>query len=706
MRVSELSVGETVLAEMEAAAWLTDAGVPYVRSVLVTREAELAAAVVRCGASSSGRVVLKAAAAWLIHKSDHALVELDVDAADASVAYRRLMGRAATLGRGPLTGVIVQPRIQGIELILGIRRDPQLGPFIMMGAGGVLVELVDDVVALSARTRRRELGRALHGLRVAALLRGWRGERQKAIEAFIDLAVAVGATATRHPELQELDLNPVIIDTEHATAVDARVVLGPAGQSRTAFRGVGPLLSPSSIAVIGASRDGNKLGSRILRYLAAGGYRGHVTPIHADADRLGGFATRRRLGDIQPTPDLVSVIVPAEQVPAVVAECVALQVPAVVVHSSGIGPDNDGGASVEATVAGARRGRTVICGPNSIGIVSPADRVYAGFAGVLETAPLPSGGISFVSHSGAMGSALISRAIDHGGGIARWISTGNEADLDLADYLAFLAEDHRTRIVIAYVESLRRGPALARAARMLAAARKPLIVYLAGRSEVGRKVIASHTGALASQTRISAAFLDSIGAVRAPTLQSLVMAALVIERQPTPVGARTAIITMSGAAASVCADAAEATGLPLAVLTRATRSELRRSIPPGGNADNPIDVTAAAMTDPERLMKVIKAVSSDRGVDQVLLQLTTNADPIAAVIAEAIARLMSEPRRQARLIVSRLGSPTLAPRAMACFRQHAIPILEWPEEAIATAWVVGSVGERYEKAQPKRRRHQ
>jgi acyl-CoA synthetase (NDP forming) len=686
---SELPGARRVLAEVAARAFLETAGIPFARSILVRSEAELAGAVEQLGPD----LVLKGAASWLVHKSDVGMVVAGVTAATAPAAFRGLV--EAGQASGGLDGVLVQPRLEGVEMLVGLRRDPGLGPFVAVGAGGPLVEILDDVAVVTADAPTAAIRRALAGIRAAALLRGARGRPPVAVGALIRVVRAVGRLARVHPDVVELDLNPVFVSEAGAVAADARIVLGAAAaQERADTRDVAALFSPRSIAVVGASTEPGKLGSRLVRYLVAGGYPGAIYPVHPTADAIQGRRTVRSVRAIEPRPDLVCVLVPAAKVAAVVGECVDAGVPAVIVHAAGLAESGAAGRRIEARmVTRARAGATVICGPNSIGLMSPADGLYASFAGVLEAAPLPTGSIGFASHSGAIASSLISRAADLGFGFSRWVSTGNEADADMADFLSFLADDPATAIVVAYVESIRRGSAFREAAGRLRRAGKPLLVYAAGRSELGRTVIASHTGVVGSADRLMTAYLASLGAVRAPSLQAMLMAALVIDRQGLPSGPRTAVVTMSGAAATVCADAADAAGLPLASLGPTTRRRLRELIPLSGRPRNPVDVTASAMTDPEQLVAVLDLVAADPGVDQVLLQLTTNADPVAATMAEAIGR------RTARtagtgvpLIISRLGSPTLAPRAVATFRAAGLPVLTWPEDAVATALVVGNAG--------------
>jgi acetyltransferase len=165
----------------------------------------------------------------------------------------------------------------------------------------------------------------------------------------------------------------------------------------------------------------------------------------------------------------------------------------------------------------------------------------------------------------------------------------------------------------------------------------------------------------------------------------------VLATQGVPRGPRTAIVTMSGGAAALCADRAASIGLPLARLSGPLRAGLGALMPDTARVGNPIDVTAHAMTRPDLLLETVRTLADDPGVDIVLVQLTTNADPAAQAMAHGLAGLAAADRPdRARLIVSRLGSPSLAPGAMAEFRRGGLPVLSWPEDAVATAWMIGA----------------
>lgn len=675
------------LVELAARKYLAAHGVPLVPATLVRERGELDAAVREHGDD----LVLKVAAPWLLHKSDLGLVRVGVGAEAAPASYDELTSAAA--GHGPIDGVLVSPRLVGVEMIVGVRRDPALGAFVLVGAGGTLAEVLDDVAVAAAPLDPIEALEMVRGLRAAALLDGRRGAAAVDIEALARLVASLARIAAADPRLVELDLNPVIVGRDGAVAADARAVLatGARGQSRRRDRDLRRLFDPESIAVIGASTDPNKLGARVVRYLVERGFQGRVVPIHRSATEIHGCAAAPSIADAGGV-DLACIVVPRDAVVPALEECVAAGIRHAIVHTSGFAEAGPDGAAAQARLAAmAERTGIDVCGPNSLGIISPGRRIFASFAGALEASTIQPGGIGFVSQSGAIASSLLSRSVDDGVGFSRWVSSGNEADLDLADFVGFLATDPETAVIALFIEQIRDGDAFRAAVGRAIAAGKPVLAFKSGRSETGRQVTYSHTGALAGDDRLYSAFLLDAGVVRVASLRDLLDAARVLVATRPARGRRLGAVTMSGGASSVVADVAAELGLALPAPHGPAADALGRLLPTAATLTNPLDVTAAAMVDPGLLTSVARQMLEAPFVDMVLVQLTTNADPVAAEMARALVEMHEAAAKP--LIISRLGSPSLAPRAMEVYRSASVPVLTWPEDATRAAWALARVGE-------------
>lgn len=679
-----------LLAELETREYLARHGMSFVPATLVRTRAELDAAVEAHGPD----LVLKGSAPWLLHKSDLGLVKVGISPEQAPEAFDELM--AATTSNGPIDGVVVAPRLSGVEMLVGVRRDPELGPFVAVGAGGTMVEYLGDVRFAPAPI---DLVRALdlvRSLRLAPTLSGQRGNAPLDEQGLARLVSTVSNIAVQDQGLAELDLNPVIVMRTGVAIVDARATLTD-GRRHTAprkRRDLRSLFDPASIAVIGASTAPAKLGARIVRYLVQGGFPGRVIPVHPTAELIHGQAAAPSVLEAGRV-DLACIVVPTEAVDQALLQCGEAGVENAIVHTSGYAEAADlgdaGAAAQERLSATARRAGVNVCGPNSLGVISPGSHIFASFAGALEAPRILAGRIGFVSQSGALASTLLSRSVDDGVGFSRWISTGNEADLDLADFIDYLADDEATSLIALFVEQIRDGIAFRESVRRALEAGKPVLAYKSGRSEAGQRSAHSHTGALAGDDRLYDAFLEDAGVVRVRFLHDLLDAARVLVSTPSARGRRLAAVTMSGGASSIIGDVAADVGLALPQPDGDATAVLRGLLPPAASVGNPLDVTAAAMVDPSILISVVGSLLLCDWVDMVLVQLTTNADPVAATMAHGLVELHRQAAKP--LIVSRLGSPVLAPAAMEVYRSASLPVLTWPEDATRVAWALARAGE-------------
>lgn len=687
------------LAELPTRDYLARHGVPLVPATLVRSRAELDLAVATHGPD----LVLKGSAPWLFHKSDLGLVRVGVPADEAVEAFTALMSLPTP--HGPIDGVIVAPRVRGIEMLVGVRRDPALGPFVAVGAGGVMVEHLKDVAFAPAPVDVACALALIDGLQIAAVLDGWRGVPAVDKEGLAKLLASISRLALEDNHLVELDLNPVMVAEDGVAVADARAVFGRSSRlprSRPQ-RDLRLLFDPESIAVIGASTDPTKLGARIVRYLVDGGYTGRVVPVHPSAQQIQGQTVVPSLasaGDI----DLACIVVPPAVVDEVLIQCGDAGVRNAIVHTSGFaeaaGLGRSGADAQNRLSDTARHLGINLCGPNSLGIISTKRRIFASFAGVLELSGILAGQIGFVSQSGALASTLLSRSVDEMVGFSRWISTGNEGDLDLADFVSYLADDDETSLIAIFMEQIRDGEAFREAVGRALRAGKPVLAYKTGRSEAGQRAAESHTGALAGDDRLYESFLSEIGVVRVGFLQDLLQAARVMVTAPVARGRRLAVVTMSGGASSIIADVATMNGLSLSQPDQTAAEELRKLLPPAATVGNPLDVTAAAMVDPSILTGVVGRLLDSSWVDMVLVQLTTNADPVAAKMAEGLVELHRTAVKP--LIVSRLGSPQLAPAAMEVYRSASVPVLSWPEDATRVACALARAGEVMSRAAEER----
>ncbi len=433
--------------------------------------------------------------------------------------------------------------------------------------------------------------------------------------------------------------------------------------------------APAGVAVIGASRDPAKVGGAVVSNLIDGGYTGVIYPVNPHASEIVGLPAYASIADVPDPVDLAVIVVPAAAAVDAVAQCAARGVTSVIVISAGFRESGPGGAAIERDLlAAARAGGVRILGPNCLGLIATRARLNASFAPIM---PAP-GGISFLSQSGALGTAILDWARGEGIGLAHFVSLGNKADISEVDLIDAWAGDPDTSVVVAYLEAVSDGAQFVRAVRDLAS-RAPFIGLTAGSSDAGAKAVSSHTGSLAgSRVAYEAAFRKA-GAVQARTVEQLFDYAEGFSRQPLPIGPGTAILTNAGGPAILATDACAAEGLTLASLDPSTVSALRTALPGAASVYNPVDILGDAPA--ARFEEAARILVNDPGVRSLVVILTPQAMTQPLETAEAIARVASESGVTTLAVF--MGDATVA-AAEESLREHRIPNYSFPERAIAT----------------------
>lgn len=650
------------------------AGVATARSAVVAHLEDVAEAFEALGAS---RVVLKAAG--LVHKTDEGGVVLGLeDAGSAAEAARGILDR---VGERALP-FLLQQQVGGVEMLVGVRRDPQLGAALVVGQGGVATEIHQDIARALLPVDRAGARALLRQLRIWPLLEGYRGNEGVDVDALVDAMVGIAEMADSDPAIIELDLNPLMVGApgEGAVCVDARIVVGnaPVVESRAGYD-LDRMLRPQHVAVIGVSDDEHKVGARLFRYLDTHDFPGRLDPVHPAGGTVRGYDRYTSLAEVEGSPDLVCIAVPSRFVLDVARECVAKQVGGVIVHSSDFAEvGGDGRALQEELVAILADGGVPLAGPNNMGIVAPHQQLTASISGGLEE-ELVAGGIALVTSSGALGSCLATRLMGGGVGLSHWIHVGNEADLIMADYLEWLADDPDTRTVGLLIEDIKDGPRFIEAGRRLAAAGKPIFAYNMIRSEKGKQAAISHTGAMVGSLALREDVIRAAGMVSVPSLRVLEDALHLAASTDFPAGKRLMVVTFSGGACSIIANEAEEFGMELPDLADATRAEVARHVPSFAAVRNPLDVSYQMLSEAGAFETTLGLLVDSGDFDALLVQFTTNADPYAADVARATVAVRET--SPIPLYVSRFGGAHLAPKALAVYRDAGVPVLDAPDRA-------------------------
>ena len=383
-------------------------------------------------------------------------------------------------------------------------------------------------------------------------------------------------------------------------------------------RDLGTLFEPRAIAVLGASADPTRIGGRPVANLLKFGYQGPIYPINLRADMVQGLRAYPEITDVGQPIDLAVLAIPATGVKPALQACAKAGVGTAIVFASGFGEMDEQGAAAQADLSAvARETGMRILGPNCLGMMNIAAGAICTF-GQAPNFGLPRpGGLSFVSQSGAFGTFTFVTAMQRGLPAGRWVSTGNEADIEVADCIDWLAGDPATQVIMTYMEGCRDGPKLIAALQKARAADIPVVVIKVGRSETGAAAAASHTAALAGADTVYDAVLRQYGALRARSVDEFLdigTAALMGKR---PSGRRLGIITMSGGAGVLMADAAEEAKLEVAPLSAETQARLRAIVPFAG-VQNPVDVTGQIGNDPTLFPRFGAVMLREGGYDAVV----------------------------------------------------------------------------------------
>jgi acetate---CoA ligase (ADP-forming) len=435
-------------------------------------------------------------------------------------------------------------------------------------------------------------------------------------------------------------------------------------------------LNPSTVAVIGASRERGTVGGEIFHNLLSASFSGPVYPVNPHARVVQSVPAYSSVEDIPEPVDMAVIVVPGEYVVGVARQCGEKGVRSLVVISAGFSEIGDEGMQRQAELLSVCREYGMrLVGPNCLGVLNtdPAVSLNATFAPTFPEA----GRIGFMSQSGALGLAMIDSARARGLGLSSFVSVGDKADISGNDLLNYWEGDDRTGLVLLYLESFGNPRRFARIARRVART-KPVVAVKSGRSKAGARATSSHTGALiaASDVNVDALFHQS-GVVRTETLGELLDVASLLANQPTPEGNRVAILTNSGGPGIMCADACESDDLEVVALSDSTCQALREFLPAESGLANPVDMLATASG--EDYKRTILTVAADEQVDAIVAIFTPPLVTQPRDVGSAIRAAAQELPRQIPLLAVFISSEGAPPELHG--GGPRVPAFTFPEEA-------------------------
>lgn len=585
-----LTAGQQSLSEYESKRLLASYGIPVCREKLLKDPSEALTAAERLGYP----VVLKVCTAKVAHKAEHGLVEVNIkNQAELKAACDRL----APLAREHGGALLLQEMIKGQrELVMGLIRDPGFGPCVMFGLGGIFTEALADVTFRVAPLSLEDAKEMIGEIRGARLLGALRGLPEVDKEVLAHCLFALGRLGEEHPEIKELDINPLIVRQGRPVAVDALVVLGGPARTealRASLGGLEKFFEPRGVAVIGASATPGKSGHDVIKNILANEYPGALYLVNPKGGEILGHKVYPSIQDLPPGIDQAIIILPAALNPQAIRDCASRGIKAIVLAAGGFAEvDQEGEALQAETVKAIRESGVRVIGPNTSGHTSTPAKFTSSF---FPLGNLPRGPISYVAQTGNFAThtmRYIKSAENFG--VARVIGMGNKLDIDETEMLEYLAKDKETKAIFMYLESLKRPRQFLEVAAQVSR-QKPIVLLKGGATPEGAHAAVAHTAALASDDRVMDGALKQAGVVRVFKYSHLILAAKALAFMPLPQGNRVSFSAPSGAMLVCMTDLCRRQlGLQVPQFLEENRRRLQEISPPYIRMRNPVDIWPAA----------------------------------------------------------------------------------------------------------------
>jgi len=591
-------------------------------------------------------VVLKLSSDKILHKTELKGVRLDLSSKDeVREAFTEMDTDFKKKNIEGYLGLLVEKQApEGTELIIGLQHDNAFGPVLMMGLGGILTDLLRDVVFRTIPLTRNDILEALEHLNLWPLLSGYRGKAPLAVDKIVDAIHAIASFGTDFAgQYESIDFNPLIASPEGCILVDAKMVISdkeiPAQTSAMESPRVSHMtgfFNPASVAVIGASNTPGKIGYTILDSLINLNFKGKVYPINPNAKEVLGLKAYASLSELPEIPEMVAISVGLELIPDIITEMGKTGAHNAFIVSGGGKELGGQRADIEGRISALARANDVrIIGPNCIGSFDGNNRFDSFFypRGRLKR---PGGGpVSFITQSGTWGCAFLENAADTG--VSKMVSYGNRVDVDEGDLIAYLATDTDTKVIGSYLEGLGDGRKFLEGVNIARSAGKPVVVFKTGRNKVSAHAAVSHTGAYGGSYEIYKDALEQGGVILTDSFHELYAACATLALQPPARGNRVALVS-NGAGPMVNAiDLFPSKNLDLTRLSRESFKAMRDKFSFFYIVENPVDVTGSATGADYEF--VIETLIKDDNVDIIMPFFVFQNAPLDESIVERLAAI-------------------------------------------------------------------
>jgi len=575
--------GSNVITEEDAKSILSIYGIRVPDYSIVTTDSEATSRAKEIGFP----VVAKIVSNEILHKTDVQGVKIGLqNENEVKETFLDMYNRLSKDYK--IKGVLLEKMVpKGIELIVGLQNDPQFGPVIMLGLGGIYTELFKDVSFRVLPISKQDALDMINDLRAKEILKGFRGAQEINLDMLCDAIIKIGNLGFDLAKyINSVDFNPIIVYPDNYYVVDAKIILtsdidnNKVSQSTPDSSYMDVFFNANSIALIGASPEEGKIGNSVLKSLSKYDYKGKIYPVNAKGyDEILGLKAYKNLGDISENIDLVIVTVDLKFVPDILETCGKIGIHNMVIISGGGKELGGERAEIEQKVKELSSKLNIrIIGPNCIGMFNGENRLDCAFQGHDRMVRPRKGDVAFLSQSGTIGIAFMETSDSFG--MSKMISYGNRSDVDEADMIWYLSEDPKTNVMGLYVEGLGDGRKFMNTAKkVIKEKKKPIVVFKNGRTQRGAKQAASHTGSLGGSYSVVKGAFDQAGIISVDSYEELTGALKALTWQPVPRGNNVALVTNGAGPIIAAIDHFERLGLKIADLSEETKRKFSDHYP-------------------------------------------------------------------------------------------------------------------------------
>ena len=610
-------------------------------------------------------LVMKIVSPQILHKTDAGGVKVGIEnAKDVKKTFDQIIKNVKKYDKkAEIKGVLLEKMVpKGVEMIVGLQVDPQFGPVIMAGLGGVMTEVFKDVAWRMLPISLADAKSMIEELKSSKLFKGFRGSAPIDLNMLAKALVQIGKIGVDNASyINSIDFNPIVVYPKSYFVVDAKIILAKEvnpnaiSKAKPNAEFMEKFFTPQSVALVGASATPGKVGNSVLDSLAKHDYKGTVYPINPKSEEILGIKCYPGIGAIPGNVDLVVVCVDLSVTPPVLEECAKKGIHNVVIVSGGGKELGGERAMYEAQVKElSEKHKIRIIGPNCIGMFNAANRLDCAFQGQARMVRAKLGSVALLSQSGTMGISFLESADSFG--LSKMISYGNRSDVDEADMIWYLANDPQTKVIALYVEGFGDGRKFIETAKqVMAEKKKPIVIWKSGRTEAGAKQAASHTGSLGGSNAIIMGAFKQAGIISVDSYQELVAVTKALAWQPAAKGNKVAMCSNGAGPMIGGIDQFERLGLQLAQVSQKTLDEMKAHFPPTYviGKGNPADVTGGANAEDYRY--TIEKFYEDPNVDIVMPWFVFQDDPLEETIIQHLSNFSKQQKKP--LLVGGNGGP-------------------------------------------------